>query len=357
MAKSKRPQQQPKRIGQSQPGGVSRAAAPASKTSGATTGGKTDTTSATTNGKSATSAAKATSASASNLSGIRERTQGAQQRRPQQSKRYSQQPWWRRNLGALITVTTIVVLIGVFVGVALYQNKQAAAGIGDPVPSSVMKDLTTVPTSVFTTVGAGTSQSQITATAANTPLLTANGKPELIYVGAEYCPYCAAERWGTVVALSRFGTFSGLELMRSSSTDVYPNTPTLSFRNVTYTSKYITFNATETEDRNNAALATPPADIMAIFTSYNTGGSIPFMSYGNQYVTVGGPFFPTMMAGLNWQQVSSQLKNPNSDVTKAVIGSANEQTAMICKMTDNSPASVCNTPVIQQLQAKLPVAK
>src|SRR5579859_2792490 len=230
MAKSKRPQQQPKRIGQSQPGGVSRAAAPASKANSATNG---DAPRATTNGKSATSAAKATPASASNLSGIRERTQGAPQRRPQQSRRYSQQPWWRRNLGALITVATIVVLIGVFVGFALYQNKQAAAGIGDPVPASVMKDLTTVPASVFTTVGTGTSKSQITATAANTPLLTANGKPELIYVGAEYCPYCAGERWGTVVALSRFGTFSGLTLMRSSSTDVYPNTPTLSFRNAT----------------------------------------------------------------------------------------------------------------------------
>ena len=353
MAKSKRPQQQPKRIGQSQPGGVSRVVT-AGKASEATVSGKTAA-----NGD--TAAVKKTNlvssdASPSRLSSMRERTQGGQ-RRPQQRARYAQQPWWRRNLGALITVTAIVVLIGAFVAYAKYQNNQAAAGIGDPVPSSVMKDLTTVPASVFTTVGAGASQSQISATAANTPLLTANGKPELIYVGAEYCPYCAAERWGTVVALSRFGSFSGLELMRSSSSDVYANTPTLSFRNATYTSKYITFNATETEDRNKAALATPPADIMTIFTNYDTGGSIPFMSYGNQYVTVGGPFFPTMLSGLTWQQVSSQLKDPNNDVSKAIIGSANEQTAMICKMTNNQPGNVCNTPVIQQLQAKLPVAK
>src|SRR6266568_183753 len=51
------------------------------------------------------------------------------------------------------------------------------------------------------------------------PLLTASGKPEIVYVGAEYCPFCAAERWALSVALSRFGSFSGLRLIHSSSTD------------------------------------------------------------------------------------------------------------------------------------------
>src|SRR5690348_15801045 len=27
------------------------------------------------------------------------------------------------------------------------------------------------------------------------PALTADGKPRVLYVGAEYCPYCAAQRW------------------------------------------------------------------------------------------------------------------------------------------------------------------
>jgi hypothetical protein len=365
MAKSKR-QQQPKRIGQSQPEGVSRAAASKSAdaatrtdVNGATT--KTNTNGATTSGKSATSGASgattSASNSASNLKSMRERTQ-ASQRRPQPAKRYAQPPWWRRNLGMLITVSVIVVLIGAFVGFAQLRNKQAAAGVGDPVPASVMKDLTTVPASTFSKVGAGSSQIQFQPTAPNTPLLTANGgKPEVIYVGAEYCPYCAAERWGTVIALSRFGSFNGLTLMRSSSGDSYANTATLSFRNATYTSKYIVFNATETEDRNNQPLATPAADVMNIFTTYNSQGSIPFMSYGNQYVTIGGPFIPTMMANLDWQQISSQVKDPNSDVSQAVIGSANEQTAAICKLTNNRPGDVCNTPVIQQLEAKLPAAK
>ena len=41
--------------------------------------------------------------------------------------------------------------------------------------------------------------------------LTFDGKPGIFYYGAEYCPYCAAERWPVVVALSRFGTWSNLQ--------------------------------------------------------------------------------------------------------------------------------------------------
>ena len=36
-------------------------------------------------------------------------------------------------------------------------------------------------------------------------------------MGAEYCPYCAAQRWAMIVALSRFGTFSGLTTVHSAS--------------------------------------------------------------------------------------------------------------------------------------------
>ena len=41
--------------------------------------------------------------------------------------------------------------------------------------------------------------------------LSSGGKPEVLYVGTEFCPYCAAESWSLIVALSRFGQFSGLQ--------------------------------------------------------------------------------------------------------------------------------------------------
>src|ERR1022692_1312734 len=76
------------------------------------------------------------------------------------------------------------------------------------------------------------------------PLLVADRKPEVVFVGAQYCPYCAAERWALAVALSRFGAFSGLQLIRSSSTEVYPNTATLSFYRSSYSSKRLVFVST-----------------------------------------------------------------------------------------------------------------
>src|SRR5271155_4359240 len=46
--------------------------------------------------------------------------------------------------------------------------------------------------------------------AAKTPLLVSNGRPEVIFLGAEFCPYCSVERWSLVMALSKFGNFSHL---------------------------------------------------------------------------------------------------------------------------------------------------
>jgi thiol-disulfide isomerase/thioredoxin len=70
-------------------------------------------------------------------------------------------------------------------------------------------------------------------------VLNDNGKPLIVYIGAEYCPYCAAERWAAVIALSRFGTFTGLGQTHSSSSDVYPDTATLSFHGAVYASQYL----------------------------------------------------------------------------------------------------------------------
>jgi len=41
-----------------------------------------------------------------------------------------------------------------------------------------------------------------------------------------------------IIALSRFGTFSGLSTTHSSTTDEYPGTPTFTFYGSSYRSKY-----------------------------------------------------------------------------------------------------------------------
>ena len=92
---------------------------------------------------------------------------------------------------------------------------------------------------------AGTSVPPSSVGGSGTILRGADGKPEITYIGAEYCPYCAAERWALAVALTRFGTFSDLSGTHSSGADVYPDTQTLSFYGSSYSSPYVDFQAVE----------------------------------------------------------------------------------------------------------------
>jgi hypothetical protein len=190
--------------------------------------------------------------------------------------------------------------------------------------------------------------------------LTANGKPEVLYLGGEYCPFCAAQRWAMVNSLSRFGTFTGLKTTHSSSTDTDPNTPTFTFYGSTYTSDYVTF--TPVEEYSNTpngssgytTLQTPTSAQQTVAQSYDPSGSIPFIDIANQYVQVGNlsPLTPTLLAGKSWSQVGAAMADPTSTLGKAIIGNANYMTAGICKVIDNKATTAC-TPAIQKLEANL----
>lgn len=191
-----------------------------------------------------------------------------------------------------------------------------------------------------------------------TVLRGADGKPEITYVGAEYCPYCAAERWGLAVALSRFGTFSHLSGTQSSGTDVYPNTQTLSFYGSSYSSSYVDFQAVEEATNQQVGgayqtLQVPTAGESALLSSYDPQGSIPFLDIGNKFVINGASYSPQVLQGLSRSQIAAQLNDPSSPVAQAIDGTANNITAAICTVTGNQPSSVCNTPAITALVKKL----
>jgi Domain of unknown function (DUF929) len=185
-----------------------------------------------------------------------------------------------------------------------------------------------------------------------------DGKPEITYIGAEYCPYCAAERWALAVALTRFGTISHLSGTHSSGTDVYPNTQTLSFYGSSYSSPYVDFQAVEeaTNQQVDGAYQTlqaPTAAESALLSSYDPQGSIPFLDIGNKYVINGASFSPQLLQGLSRSQIAAQLNDPSSPVALAIDGTANYITAAICTVTSDQPSSVCNTPAITTLVKKL----
>jgi hypothetical protein len=270
--------------------------------------------------------------------------------------------------GAVVVVIAIVVaFIAVKAGSHGKSSTTSANGPTGTALSAVVQNTTTVPASTLNSVGTGSGVTGLPIKVNGASGLTANGKPEMLYMGAEYCPFCAAERWGMVVALSRFGTFKNLSTTHSSSSDQFPNTPTWTFYKSSYTSKYLTFSSVEEQTNKLASdgqtyttLQTPTSAQEALLEKYDappyvssqSKGSIPFIDIGNKYIISGASYSPQLLQGKTWSQIATALKDPTSPVAKAIDGTANYITAAICKMTGNQPASAC-TPAVQKIEAKL----
>jgi len=281
----------------------------------------------------------------------RNRSQSARARIAAQQEQQRKAERRRRMVILGSAAVVVLAVVGIIIGVALSTGKpkQAAATSG-PLPASVQADLK-VPASTLTKVGAGSALAGAIKPVAGSPL-TSGGKPEMLYIGAEWCPYCAAERWAMAVALSRFGTFSPLRGIHSSSTDVYPNTATLTFYQTKYTSNYLVFTPVENEDINHALLQKPTPAQQAVWNKYDSTNGYPFINFGNRYIA-GTTYNPQVLHGLTWSQIASDLHNPSSPVAQGVNGSANMFTAAICKLTRNAPANVCTTAPVSSLEGRL----
>ncbi|MGH3290780.1 MAG: DUF929 family protein [Trebonia sp.] len=263
--------------------------------------------------------------------------------------------------GSIITVVAVVVaLVLVKAGSGQGTASASSEGPAGAALHGLVSDVTSVPASVLDTVGQG-SLSSDALTRVSGPALTSGGKPELLYVGANFCPFCAAERWPMIVALSRFGTFSGLTTTHSSNTDEYPGTPTFTFSGSSYKSKYLSFvpveETTNYRQGNSASpnvpyvtLQTPTAAEQSLLDKYDPGtdgNSIPFIDIGNRYVEISNlaPYGPQNLSGKTWNQVAAALRDPSTAIAQGADASANYLTAGICTLTGNQPASACTTAV------------
>jgi len=258
-------------------------------------------------------------------------------------------------------VIAVVAVVGVMV-ILFATRKAGDTGAGNATAKAIQQ-VTSVPASTLEQVGAPSGGWAPVRLPAGTPAVEASGKPMVMYIGAEYCPYCAAERWPMVVALSRFGTFSGLKGTTSGPPpEVFPNTATVTFYGSSYTSDYLTFSSAETETRTNAPLQTLTSQQQQLFGTYNTqqvtgsNGAIPFVMIGNLYTWAGTSVDPGILKGKSFNQIAGVLADPNSSIAKAIDGSANGITAMICQLTGNQPTDVCSAPYIQQAQSALPAS-
>lgn len=253
----------------------------------------------------------------------------------------------------------VVLLIGV-VALVVYALTDTPVTLRvvhrSPTAKGVIRSVSTVPMDTFDDVGItapGTGLTPPTVLTRQPALTAAGNRPTVLFVGAEYCPFCAAERWPLIVALSRFGRFGALYNMQSSNTSVFPGTQTFSFVDTTYASPYLVFDPVELysnvpdTDGVYTQITTLTAGQQALVTRYGTGsspaGSFPFVDIDNRVVAAEAGFSPAVLARLSQATIVSDLRTATTPTGKSVIASANYLTAGICAVTGQRPTPVCTS--------------
>jgi hypothetical protein len=239
----------------------------------------------------------------------------------------------------LVSGTAVAAVLGATALLVGVRSPPAPPAVRESdAPPAIVRQATTVPLSVIARASPGQVAAPLQEVAKPGAPLTTHGKATIVFVSEESCPFCAAERWSLVVALSHFGTWSNLGSTRSSATDVYPNTATFSFRSVHYHSAEITLRTTELADNLGHPLqAETPLDAKLIATydvppfvnSADQSGAVPFLDIANRFILAGAQYNPQVLAGLSAAQIAGQLRDPSSPVAQAIDGSAKVVVAAI----------------------------
>lgn len=261
----------------------------------------------------------------------------------------------RRGIIAASSVVAVLALVAVIIVVSRARGPAKAS----PAITSraLAAQVTGVPSAAFNAVGPGTAAG-LRAIGKPPAELVQHGKPEVLYMGGEYCPFCAAERWAIAAAVSRFGRLSGLRFIHSAPDD--GNIATLSFYRSGFASRYIAFVPVEVYGEasdpatplGHVYLQRPTAAEASLFARY-AGGGIPFLDVANRYLLPGLSFQPSDLAGLSWSQIAAAMHNPDRPVAGEIDGAANVITAGICAVTRGRPASVCRSSGVAQASGSL----
>jgi thiol-disulfide isomerase/thioredoxin len=276
------------------------------------------------------------------------------------SARRAAQQRRQRNIWMAVAATgAVVVLIAVVVVLKVSGGNSTKSASTDPgtfaLTPSMLSQVEDVPVSTLVAAAksAPADSSPAQALPSTAEAITSDGKPEILYMGAEYCPFCAAERWAMVMALSKFGTFTNLKGTTSSAIDTNPSTPTFSFYGSTYKSPYISFDPVELETNTYSAslggyptLQTPTSSQNALMAKWDVApytsqpGSIPFMYMNGKYLVTGAQYDASAISGKSFQTAVPYMTsgtNPTSREAEAVAGYL---VGEILTITHDQPASV-----------------
>jgi Domain of unknown function (DUF929) len=264
---------------------------------------------------------------------------------------------------ALVTwafICLVLILVVALVVVKLTQGPTTVAGTpAATAPSAVVSAVAGLPEADFEAAGGAPPAPGPALT--NGPAIEAGGRPEVVFVGAEFSPYSAAASWAVVASLSRFGSFSRLGAASSSAQEVFPRTPGLSFAGALYHSDHVSLSAVERYgDALSAmapagypALGTPSSSVETLVRRYaatsDGGPALPFVDVAGRVISVGSGigFSPGLLQGQSMEQVAGALGDPGSSEGAPVLAVANELTAAVCAADGDQPESVCRSAAVR----------
>jgi hypothetical protein len=262
---------------------------------------------------------------------------------PPSKGRQARQAAQRRNRNFIVVgvVAAVAIVVGVIVAIAGGSSGPPRK----PALISAVNQLGSVPVSVL--VDASTKVTALNyAQAAQGGPLTSAGKPEVLFIGAEFCPICGAERWPMTLALMKFGTFTNLKQTHSAVAD--GNVGTWSYEGATYSSPYLVFKPYELYTNQPSGgyyktLDTLPQDASTIWKD-NLGSNLtfPFIDFGGKEVLETAQFNPSSIYNHSFATILGAVGANDNTIGASIDSSAAVFTKYLCGLTNNQPGSVCN---------------
>lgn len=259
-------------------------------------------------------------------------------------------------------VGKVALVWGVLLLVFVPAAQAAAPSDGSvPAPAQITQLVTSVPASTLGRIGAGAGYNPITSPyfgiSKGHGHLTSGGKPEIVTMNIAWCPHCAANSWALAVALSRFGTLTGLREINTGTyyckanedpcrlrpLPCYPYTHGLSFIDARYRSQYISFAAIVLQDVNGRNLENPTRREARSIRTFDPQMGAPALDIAGAWGFQGPGYDPGTLAHKTWSQIAGSLANPHNPIARRVDGLANLFTAAICRATKGRPGSVCTS--------------
>ncbi|MBV8083341.1 MAG: DUF929 family protein [Chloroflexi bacterium] len=173
---------------------------------------------------------------------------------------------------------------------------------------------------------------------------TPGDKVPVFFMGAQFCPYCAVERWALVSALQSFGSLTDFGKEASNEgVDGFHPVPTYNLIPAHYSSPYVTFSSKDIFDHNSQPLQKLDATEQDYVNRFDPHGDWPFIVINGQYAQIGNGFSPSVLQGMQFDPVFQQLQagalNP---ATQAIEAEAAVLRKYICASTAGLPSAACH---------------